>query len=385
MVYEKPFWEEWRDMFGLLNLSDPPESLNQQNYSSSRGRFYLFWNIMKTSGRPTLVALMAGDAAYQTEQESDASLVQEATSRLQKMFPKGLVPLPSEAIVTRWLKDPFSCGSYSYVGPHTQSGDYDVMAQRCGNIHFAGEATCGTHPATVHGAYLSGLRAAAEVADDLLGPIEVPQPLFPPRVKVDVTPVAKAAKRKYEYVSELYVPLLDQKPIIDIPGKVEAEAYEASIIGAILHQLGDRPLKPVKQGVNPFLLFQKDHWYSCKAEADAAAQKKARKPDTKASKQDIRSMLGNKWRTASDEVRKPYLDAAQASKDGVAALTTDFKEKIRTWDEEAGKIRHDYISNNPPPAGAERYLSGQTAIELGKARKEKVVVEDPALQQISQP
>lgn len=377
-MYETPFWEESRDMFGLLNDAEVAESLQQKDYSARRGRFYLFWNIIKTSGRPTLVALMAGDAAYQTEQESNESLIAEATTRLSKMFPAQKVPTPSEAIVTRWLRDPFSGGSYSYVGPQTQPGDYDVMAQPWGNIHFAGEATCGTHPATVHGAYLSGLRAAAEVIDDLIGAVTVPQPLFPPKIKVGETPVHAAPKRKLEYTEEYYIPLLDQKPIIDIPGKVEAEAYEASIIGAILTRIGDRPIKPIKQGVNPFLLYQKDYWYKCKAEADAAAQRKTRKADAKASKQEIRLALGNKWRTEAEEVRKPYLDAAQASRDGIASLTADFKERVRKWDDDAARIREEFIAKNAPPTGAEKYLSGRTAIELGKMRRDKQLMGEDA-------
>ncbi|CRK02508.1 hypothetical protein BN1723_018777, partial [Verticillium longisporum] len=55
--------------------------------------------------------------------------------------------------------------------------DYDVMAKPVGNLYFAGEHTIGTHPATVHGAYMSGLRAASEVFDAMLGPIDIPSPL----------------------------------------------------------------------------------------------------------------------------------------------------------------------------------------------------------------
>lgn len=354
-------------MFGLLNDSITPGSLSQKDYSSRRGRFYLFWNIIKTSGRPTLVALMAGDAAHQAEQESSSTLVDDLTARLARMFPTQTVPLPIEAIITRWSEDPFSYGSYSYVGPKTRAGDYDVMAQPVGRVHFAGEATCGTHPATVHGAYLSGLRAAAEVIDAMLGPLTAPEGLIPPKTKVtNGTPSSASSKRRLSFV-----PLYDQKPEVADPLKAQAEAYEVAIINKIISELGERPWKPAKQGVNPFLLYQKDSWYACKAEMDAEVQRKTGKPGAKASKTDVRVALGSRWRNASEEVRKPYLDAAQASKDGVAALTAEYAEKVKKWDEAAVEIREEYIATNPLPDGSEKQHSWRTGVELGRARKNR--------------
>lgn len=54
LVFEKAFWEEDKDMFGLLRDSVAGESLKQADYVSRRGRFYLFWNCIKASGRPML-------------------------------------------------------------------------------------------------------------------------------------------------------------------------------------------------------------------------------------------------------------------------------------------------------------------------------------------
>jgi len=173
-VFDRVFWNVKKDMFGLLNQSAVEDSLNPQDYASNRGLFYLFWNCVKTSGLPVLIGVLAGDAARLAESMDDQTLVVEATTRLAKMFKLPSRPLPTEAVVTRWRKDRFARGSYSYMSPTTVPGDYEAMAARTGNLHWAGEHTCGTHPATVHGAYLSGLRAASEVVEAMVGPIPPP-------------------------------------------------------------------------------------------------------------------------------------------------------------------------------------------------------------------
>jgi len=365
-VYEKAFWEADRDMFGLLNEAENEASLRPEDYTAKRGRFYLFWNCLKTSGKPVLVALMAGDSAHYAEATSNDQLVKEVTDRLDSMFAPNHVPLPSETIVTRWKNDPYARGSYSYVGPKTQAGDYDVMARSHGPLHFAGEATCGTHPATVHGAYLSGLRAAAEVAESLIGPIKVPDPLIEKKVvKLEqAVPMAVLdSKRKVELAPSAAA---DNKA-----GRVlRDEDYEAAIIGAILEEIGERPIKPGRSGVNPFLLYTKDFWYVCKKECDEARRAATGNPDVKASKQEIRTAIGLRWRTASDDTKKPYTDQATNAREDATANAALFKEHVATWDKEAARIRTEYIQKNPPSGGNEDLiLNSRTAIELGAGKR----------------
>lgn len=78
--------------------------------------------------------------------------------------PKGInVPDPIQSICTRWGSDTFSYGSYSHVRVHSSGSDYDILAENVGRLFFAGEATTRQYPATMHGAYLSGLREAARI------------------------------------------------------------------------------------------------------------------------------------------------------------------------------------------------------------------------------
>lgn len=79
--------------------------------------------------------------------------------------PKGIdVPDPIQTICTRWGTDPFSYGSYSHVRVQSSGSDYDVLAESIrGRLFFAGEATTRQYPATMHGAFLSGLREASHI------------------------------------------------------------------------------------------------------------------------------------------------------------------------------------------------------------------------------
>jgi monoamine oxidase len=79
------------------------------------------------------------------------------------MFGK-TVPEPAAFRLTRWASDPFAFGSYSYLPPGATGTDRDALAEPVANrLFFAGEATHRQYPATVHGALLSGERAAKRI------------------------------------------------------------------------------------------------------------------------------------------------------------------------------------------------------------------------------
>ncbi|KAL7197387.1 hypothetical protein ACSBR2_020011 [Camellia fascicularis] len=81
--------------------------------------------------------------------------------------PQGIdVPEPIQTVCTRWGTDPFSLGSYSNVAVGASGDDYDILAENVGDgrVFFAGEATTRRCPATMHGAFLSRLREAANMA-----------------------------------------------------------------------------------------------------------------------------------------------------------------------------------------------------------------------------
>ena len=110
-----------------------------------------------------LLGLVAGGAAERLEELDDEQAVQAAVGALRGMFGAS-VPEPRKHVVTRWGADPHSRGSYSYVAAGARGSDYAVAAEPVGGqLFFAGEHTSVEHPATVVGAYLSGLAAATAV------------------------------------------------------------------------------------------------------------------------------------------------------------------------------------------------------------------------------
>lgn len=197
LVYDRQFWADDIDMIGHCPV------LGERASADGRGRFYMFWNCTQTASRPTLVALMAGNAALACENELETTLAAEACDILQAIHSsKGSLPKPREVIVTRWGRDPYARGSYSYIGQQGSGEDYDDMGRPVGDrLFFAGEACCRTHPSTVHGAYLSGLAAAKQVFDAIAGPQRViaggREPLLPSAVRAnpDLTPRSRSKKR----------------------------------------------------------------------------------------------------------------------------------------------------------------------------------------------
>ncbi|PQP94776.1 lysine-specific histone demethylase 1 homolog 2 [Prunus yedoensis var. nudiflora] len=147
------FWGEDLDTFGCLN-----------EHGHKRGEFFLFYGYHTVSGGPVLIALVAGEAAQTFESTEPSILLHRVLSVLRGIYtPKGIdVPRPIQTICTRWGGDPLSYGSYSHVRVQSSGNDYDLLAESVGNrLFFAGEATNRQHPATMHGAFLSGLREAS--------------------------------------------------------------------------------------------------------------------------------------------------------------------------------------------------------------------------------
>ncbi|XP_011297565.1 lysine-specific histone demethylase 1A [Fopius arisanus] len=171
LCFERIFWDPTANLFGHVGST-----------TASRGELFLFWNLYKA---PVLLALVAGEAACVMENVSDDVIVGRCIAVLKGIFGNQVVPQPRESVVTRWRADPWARGSYSFVAVGSSGSDYDLLAapvapppppnQPAGatspppRVFFAGEHTIRNYPATVHGAFLSGLREGGRIADQLCG------------------------------------------------------------------------------------------------------------------------------------------------------------------------------------------------------------------------
>ncbi len=149
--FDRPCWPLGRQI--LANASGDPSEISA------------FLNMPYYSAGPILVGFIGGRHASALEARSDSETVDSTMRILRRMYGPG-IPAPVAHSITRWGADRWSLGSYSYVPIGASFDDYDELARPCGSsLFFAGEATSSAYPSTVHGAYLSGLRAAREVQD----------------------------------------------------------------------------------------------------------------------------------------------------------------------------------------------------------------------------
>ncbi|GFZ18307.1 LSD1-like 1 [Actinidia rufa] len=111
--------------------------------------------------------LVAGEAAIKFEKMSPVEAVERVLEILRGIFnPEWVaVPNPIQAVCTCSGQDQFTYGSYSYVAIGASGDDYGILSESIGDgrVFFAGEATNKQYPATMHGAFLSGMREAANI------------------------------------------------------------------------------------------------------------------------------------------------------------------------------------------------------------------------------
>jgi monoamine oxidase len=128
------------------------------------GDYPVFVNAAKYTGEPVLIAAVPARYENALEDMTEAEAIGGAVDVLRKMYGER-VPDPLGAVRSRWGAHPLTFGGFSYNRVGATSEDRDILArpvQEC--LFFAGEATSRRQYGTVEGAYLSGIRAADEIA-----------------------------------------------------------------------------------------------------------------------------------------------------------------------------------------------------------------------------
>jgi lysine-specific histone demethylase 1 len=154
------------------------------NVTGVNPQHYMFFDIGRRLGSDDdapaiLMSLVSGKEAVALEFLTNEEVVKEAMDTLRSIFsvPSIVVPDPISSKVTRWGKDRFSRGSYSYLPPGSTDQDFHLLQSPVNangdslllegtevmRLFFAGEHTTALHPSMAHGAMLSGMRAAQEV------------------------------------------------------------------------------------------------------------------------------------------------------------------------------------------------------------------------------
>lgn len=131
--------------------------------SERHGQWAEWVSLVRPTGQPVLLGFNAAAFGLEIEAWSDEAIVADAMRTLRTMYGDD-IPAPTDWDITRWNADPYARGAYSY---NKLGSTPDMRTDLASNVNellfFAGEATERSYFQTVHGAYLSGVRAATEV------------------------------------------------------------------------------------------------------------------------------------------------------------------------------------------------------------------------------
>lgn len=135
------------------------------NYLSPAQTLWADWtSYLPATGQPLLAGFNAARTADEIEALDDRATTASAMEALRAMFGTS-VPDPVGSQISRWRKDPFALGAYSFNAVGTSREDRQALfgADWDGRLLFAGEAASNDHPATVHGALITGREAAEAI------------------------------------------------------------------------------------------------------------------------------------------------------------------------------------------------------------------------------
>lgn len=151
LLFDRPFWDPKVQFYGFQTreMGQYPFHVNARTYGSK--------NVLTT--------FALGSYALEHERLSNAEIQARVLDVLKIGFGSKL-PRPTKVLTTRWSQDPFTFGSYSYGALGSTFEDYKQFTHPVNDqLYFAGEHTISKYRATVHGAYLSGKRAAKQIME----------------------------------------------------------------------------------------------------------------------------------------------------------------------------------------------------------------------------
>ena len=151
VIFDEAFWPKDTEFFVATN--------------EIKGKYNLFVNMYLTHKIPVLTTFTFGEYSLSSEGLHDSEIEKDISHQIDVMFKDIRKPI-KKIIRTKWNDDENTFGCYSFATNGAFASDNSTLASNVDNkIFFAGEHTSTKYPGTVHGAYLSGLKAADEILD----------------------------------------------------------------------------------------------------------------------------------------------------------------------------------------------------------------------------
>ncbi len=123
--------------------------------------------LLRPFGSELVVALIGGRRGRELERAGERAAADLVLASVKGVFGADVGRRFVKSAMTNWASDPLTLGSYAMSRPGAAASRRRLGAPIDDRLFFAGEATHRTMPATLHGAYLSGLDAAQQVAKSI--------------------------------------------------------------------------------------------------------------------------------------------------------------------------------------------------------------------------
>ncbi len=146
--------------FGADHFGIDDDSWLVRDTPAGRAMFFLCWPL----GSNMIIGFAGGDLAWELEGMGARAARAHALAALAGLLGSGVRRHFRHAVFTDWGRNPWTLGAYAGAPPGSAGARADAARPLGKRLFFAGEAMGGAHAQTCAGAWLSGQRAAREVA-----------------------------------------------------------------------------------------------------------------------------------------------------------------------------------------------------------------------------
>ncbi|MFL6208488.1 MAG: flavin monoamine oxidase family protein [Pyrinomonadaceae bacterium] len=164
--FQTRFWEQLD-----LPTQDGRRSLADLGFIHARDEAIPTWWTQAPLRAPVLVGWAGGPRAAELSEHGHDGLIDAALNSLAHILNIKRARIADEltaAYTHDWQTDPYARGAYCYLPVGGLAAQAELARHVAGTLFFAGEATnTAGHIGTVHGALMTGARAAREILDQL--------------------------------------------------------------------------------------------------------------------------------------------------------------------------------------------------------------------------